>query len=72
MELYWKTWRESAPVLKAQIFAAGITLCVLFALYLSYIEFFVLKTLCILCITQQILIILIMILAYTHLITLKK
>lgn len=52
-----------SPMMRSQLFLSMVTLCFLFALYLSYIEFFVLKTICMLCLAQQCIILVIAVVA---------
>lgn len=57
----WKGWHPQ-PIIRFGTFFTGLGL--LFSLYLTYIEFFVLRALCIFCLTQQILIIIIFIIFF--------
>lgn len=54
---FFVSWKHASRILVPVTFFAGGGL--IFSLYLSYIEFFVLYAVCIMCVTQQLLILLI-------------
>lgn len=58
----WKGWHPQ-PIIRFGTFFTGLGL--LFSLYLTYIEFFVLQALCIFCLTQQIIILIIFMIFFT-------
>lgn len=70
MALAARQGRHAQAIVRFGTFFSGLGL--LFSLYLTYIEFFVLRALCIFCLTQQIIILIIFIIFFTLWRTLSK